>query len=225
MIPDRRPLLIVSLPRNDVTLAVAAKESGAHVLKVHVNVRHLASGTVFGSLTEERPQLERILALGLPTGLVPGEEQMIAPEEISDIRRMGFAFLDAFIDTIRAYFYEADIPVVPALPHTSDEEYVRRARGLPGEWVEAAVVPPTGYGQPPEQSDFDALRRVGEETGKHLIVPTQRRVTLAEVPKYFEIPQVRALMIGAVVTGITPAGIAAATTAFRHAIDRLPAPR
>jgi len=88
MIPDLRPLLIVSLPRNDVTLAVAAKESGAHVLKVHVNVRHLASGTVFGSLPEERPQLEKILALGLPTGLVPGEEQMIAPEEISVIRRM-----------------------------------------------------------------------------------------------------------------------------------------
>ncbi|MGH2400224.1 MAG: hypothetical protein ACRDFA_04180 [bacterium] len=223
MIPNRRPLLIVSLPRNDVTLAVAAKESGAHVLKVHVNVRHLASGTVFGSLSQERPQLEKILALGLPTGLVPGEEQMIEPEEISEIRRMGFAFLDAFIDTIRAYFYEAEIPIIPALPHTSDETYVSRARGLPGEWIEAAIVPSAGYGRSPEPTDFDALRGVGKSTGKHLIVPTQRRVVPADVPKYFEIPQVRALMIGAIVTGVTPSGVAAATTAFRHAIDRIPA--
>jgi hypothetical protein len=148
---------------------------------------------------------------------------MIEPEEISDIRRMGFAFLDAFIDTIRAYFYEADIPVVPALPHTSDEMYVSRARGLPGEWIEAAVVPATGYGRPPEPSDFRALRRVGNSTGKHLIVPTQRRVVPADVSKYFEIPQVRALMIGAIVTGDTPSGVATATTAFRHAIDRIPA--
>ncbi|HET6947732.1 MAG TPA: hypothetical protein VFJ45_07970 [bacterium] len=221
MIPDRRPLLIVSLPRNDPALARAARDGGADVLKVHVNVRHLASGTLFGSLAEERPRLEQILAVGLPTGLVPGEVQMLTKDDIPDIRRLGFAFLDAFIDTIQPHLYEAGIPVVPALPHSSEERYLARARDLPGDWVEAAVVPPEGYRKPVHDGDFTILRHVGEVTRKHLIVPTQRAVRPADVPRYFEIPQVTALMIGAIVTGTTPVPLARATAAFREEIDRL----
>ena len=221
MIPERRPLLIVSLPRNDPALARAATDGGADVLKVHVNVRHMASGTVFGTLAQERPHLEQILALGLPTGLVPGEAQMLTPEEMPEIRRMGFAFLDAFIDTIRPHLYDAGIPVVPALPHSSDERYLAQARDLPGKWVEAAVVAPEGYGRPPEQADFAALRRVGEVTRKRLIVPTQRRIGRDDVARYFEIPQVIALMIGAIVTGLEPDTLGRAAADFRSALDRI----
>ena len=221
MIPERRPLLIVSLPRNDPALARAATDGGADVLKVHVNVRHLASGTVFGTLAEERTRLEQILAIGLPTGLVPGEAEMLAPEEMPEIRRMGFAFLDVFIDTIRPHLYEAGIPVVPALPHSSDDRYVVQARDLPGEWVEAAVVPPEGYGKPPEKADLDALRRVGEATRKKLIVPTQRRLAPDDAGRYFEIRYVTALMIGAIVTGLESASLGTATAAFRRALDRI----
>ena len=193
MIPERRPLLIVSLPRNDPALARAATDGGADVLKVHVNVRHLASGTVFGTLAEERTRLEQILAIGLPTGLVPGEAEMLAPEEMPEIRRMGFAFLDAFIDTIRPHLYEAGIPVVP----------------------------PEGYGKPPEKADLDVLRRVGEATRKKLIVPTQRRLAPDDAGRYFEIRYVTALMIGAIVTGLESASLGTATAAFRRALDRV----
>jgi len=221
MIPDRRPLLIVSLPRNDVALARAARDGGADALKVHVNVRHLASGTRFGTLAEERPRLEPILALGLPTGLVPGEEQMIARDEVAAIRSMGFAFLDAFVDAIRPYLYEAGIPVVPALPHSADDADVTRARDLPGAWVEAGVVPAAGYGRPPDDADFTAYRRVGAVTGKRLIVPTQRRITPGDVPRYFEVPQVSALMIGVIVTGSDAGALGRATARFRRALDRI----
>lgn len=222
-IPDRRPLLIVSLPRNDAALALAAKEAGADVLKVHVNVRHLASGTTFGTLAEERGRLEPILALGLPTGLVPGEEHMIGPDEIPEIRQMGFAFLDAFVTTIQPYLFEAGIPVVPALPHSADDRYLTQARDLPGQWVEAAVVPAEGYGRPPEDPDFAALRKVGKVTKKLLIVPTQRRIAPGDASRYFAIPQVTALMIGAIVTGMDPASIARVTKAFRRALDQIAA--
>ncbi|MDR7450759.1 MAG: hypothetical protein QN141_02435 [Armatimonadota bacterium] len=221
MIPDRRPLLIVSLPRNDPALAAAARQGGADVLKVHVNVRHLASGTVFGTLAQERPRLEQILAFGLPTGLVPGEERMLAPEEMPEIRRMGFAFLDAFVDTIQPHLYEAGIPVIPALPHSADDRFLERSRDLPGDWVEAAVVAPDGYGKPPEKADFVALRKVGKATRKRLIVPSQRWITPAHAVRYFGIPQVTALMIGAVVTGMEAKSLGAATAAFRRALDRL----
>lgn len=221
MIPDRRPLLIVSLPRNDPALARAAEEGGADVLKVHINVKHLASGTVFGSLAEERSRLEEILAVGLPTGLVPGEEQMLTEDEIPEIRRLGFAFLDAFIETITPHLYEAAIPVIPALPHSAADRYVAKARDLPGEWVEAAIVPAEGYGRPVEPADYAALRRVGETTRKKLIVPTQRRVAPDDAGRYFDIAQVTALMIGAIVTGADPVSLGAATQRFRRALDRI----
>ncbi len=223
MIPDRRPLLIVSLPRNDPALAAAARDGGADALKVHVNVRHLASGTVFGSLAEERPHLAEVLRVGLPTGLVPGEEAMVAPEEMPVIRAMGFAFLDVFVTSLAPHLYDAGIPVVPALPHSAEPWHLAAVSRLPGRWVEAAVVPPERYGLPPADADFALLRRVGEVTGKRLIVPTQRRIAPADVGRYFEIPQVWALMIGAVVTGTDPATLAAATVAFRRALDRLAA--
>jgi hypothetical protein len=221
VIPDRRPLLIVSLPRNDVALARAARDAGADALKVHVNVRHLASGTAFGSLAEERPGLQQVLEVGLPTGLVPGDEVMVTPQDVPVIRAMGFAFLDVFVPCIKSYLYDAGIPVVPALPHSTHDRHLLAARALPGQWVEAAVIPPGGYRRPPADSDFEAVRRVGEATGKRLIVPTQRAVRPADVGRYFEIPQVWALMIGVVVTGTGPDTVAITTAAFRRALDRL----
>ncbi len=221
LLPLRRGGLIVSLPRNEVELAKAAREAGADLLKVHVNVRHLASGTDFGSLAHERDRLMDILAVGLPTGLVPGEETMVAPKEMPQIRAMGFAFLDAFVDVMPSYLYDAGLPVVPALPHSIDPRYLNQARDLPGEWVEAAVVPREGYGQPPTPEDFAALRTAAEVTAKRLIVPTQRRVAPTDLPRYFEIPAVAAVTIGAIVTGTDPVSLARVTNAFRRELDRL----
>lgn len=220
-IPDRRGLLIVSLPQNDAVLAEAARRAGADVLKVHINVRHLASGTAFGSLSAERKRLAQILALGLPTGLVPGEKQMVAPQEMFEIKEMGFAFLDVFVEAIRPYLYDAGIPVVPALPHTAERQFLTRARDLPGDWIEAAVVAPEGYGRPPEDADFDALRAAGATTRKKMIVPTQRRVAPSDLARYFEIPQVAAIMVGAIVTGSDVVSLGRATAEFRRELDRL----
>ena len=50
-----RPMvLIASLPRNDPQLAQAALDNGADVIKLHINLRHHASGTHFGALEEEQ---------------------------------------------------------------------------------------------------------------------------------------------------------------------------
>ncbi len=204
-----------------MALAKAAADAGADLLKVHLNVRHLASGTVFGSLAQERDRLHAILAVGLPTGVVPGEEAMVTPEELLQIRGMGFAFLDAFVHVLPRYLYEAGLPVIPALPHSIDRRYLELVRTLPGEWVEAAIVPPEGYGQAPTDEDFAALRIAAKGTGKRLIVPTQRRISPADLPRYFAISAVDAVTIGAIVTGAEADSLARATRAFRRALDRL----
>ncbi len=202
-------------------LARAAAHAGADLLKVHINVRHRASGTEFGSLKAERDRLLEILNVGLPVGLVPGEETMATPNELPQIRAMGFAFLDAFIHVLPPYLYTAGLPVIPALPHSIARHYLIQVRDLPGEWVEAAIVAPEGYGQPPADGDFAALQTAAEVTGKRLIVPTQRQIAPADLSRYFDIPAVSAVTIGAIVTGLDPNSLARTTSAFRHALDRV----
>jgi hypothetical protein len=92
-----RPRLIVSLPQNSPEMARAAAEAGADALKVHTNVKHEASGTVFGSLAEERDNLQRILALGLPTGIVPGVASSLpSREDMAELEAMGLDFFDLY---------------------------------------------------------------------------------------------------------------------------------
>lgn len=215
----RRGLLLVSLPRNDSELARAAIDGGADLLKVHVNVQHRASGTDFGTLAEEMEALAAILDLGTPTGLVPGEEAMVNQEEVPQLRR--FAFLDAYLTHLPLYLYAAGVPVVPAIPHDYPPEALPFLRRLPGEWAEASLVHPEGYGRAPTAGDLVALERAGELSGRRLIVPTQRRLHPQDLGRYFELPAVWAVMIGAIVTGVGAAGIEQATRAFRQSLDRL----
>ncbi len=216
---DRRGLLIVSLPRNDAALARAAAEAGADMLKVHINVHHRASGTRFGSLDEEEQDLSAVLAAGLPTGLVPGEEVMVTQEEMPRLRR--FAFLDAYLTRLPMFLYDASVPVIPAIPHDYSPQELGALGALPGDWLEAALVPPEGYGLNPAAGDLAALARLGEATGRRMIVPSQRRIGPGDLARYFAIPQVWAVMIGVVVTGRTPRSIGLATGAFRRAMDGL----
>ncbi len=98
------PRLIVSLPANSPELARAAAEGGADALKVHLHVRHGASGTQFGSLAEERGSLEKILALGLPTGIVPGAgDRLPTREEMQALAAMGVDFFDFYVHDTPAW--------------------------------------------------------------------------------------------------------------------------
>src|SRR3990170_2178975 len=160
---DRRGLLIVSLPRNDRDPARAAIEGGADLLKGHVDVHHPASGTVFGSLQEEMERLDAILDLDVPTGLVVGEERMVSRVELPLLRR--FAFLDAYLTYLPLYLYAAGVPVVPAIPHDYPADALSFLRALRGEWTEAALVAPDGYGKPPGAGGLGGLAHGGELTG------------------------------------------------------------
>lgn len=216
---SHRGLLVVSLPRNDVSLARAAASAGADLLKVHVNVHHRASGTRFGSLDEEEEHLNDVLGVGLPTGLVPGEEAMVTPDQIPRLRR--FAFLDAYVTRLPLFLYDVGVQVIPAIPHAYPPDALGALAALPGDWLEASLVAPEGYGLDPVADDLVALSRLGQISRRHLIVPTQRRIRPEDLERYFAIPQVWAIMIGAVVTGRTARGIGRTTEAFRRALDAL----
>jgi len=215
----RRGLLIVSLPRNDAALAKAAASAGADLLKVHINVHHRASGTRFGSLEDEEDRLDAILKVGVPTGLVPGEEIMVTREEIPRLRR--FAFLDVYVHRLPLFLYDVGVPVIPAIPHNYPHDAMGSVTALPGDWLEAALVPPQGYGAEPVADDLVALARLGSLTRRRLIVPSQRRLRPEDLGRYFAITHVWAVMIGVIVTGRAARSLGRATEAFRRALDGL----
>lgn len=210
-----RPRLIVSLPANSAALARAAAEAGAEALKVHINVRHEASGTAFGSLAEERGNLERILAVGLPTGIVPGAAGSLpSREDMYELEAMGVDFFD---------LYDHDMPLwlarwqgmtrAVAISQATPIEAICDFASVGFEMVEAAIIAHEGYGQPVSVADVMAYRRVRQATKLPIIVPTQRAILPDDVPALLGIG-INAIMIGAIVTGKEPESLGRATERF-----------
>lgn len=220
-ISDKRGLLIVSLPKNEIKLAKAAKDAGADMLKLHVNVFHQAAGTRFGTLNQERGALEAILAVGLPVGLVIGEEEIVGRRELQDLKQLGFSFIDAYIHMLRPYHFDVGLPVVPALHPQFSQDLLPYLKTLPGEWLEAAVLGKEDYGKEMRVEDLLRLQMIGQLTDRKLIIPTQRKIRPDDLPFLFDIPYVHAILIGTVVTGNTSEGIFRATAEFREKLDTI----
>jgi len=218
-----RPTLIFSLPKNDPALAKAALEAGADALKVHIHIHHEASGTHFGSLAEEKPALQKILTLGLPTAIVVGAEERVASrEEMAEIQEMGFEAFDAYAHHLPAWMFElGGMAKMVAVDDSYTAKSLRELEQMGMDILEAAVVHHTGYGEPMMLSDFTHYCALRESVKVPIVVPTQRKILPEEVPQLFRVCRPNALMIGAIVTGVEPDSIAKATGAFKQALGRI----
>lgn len=215
-----RPRLIVSLPLNSPELAQAAAEGGADALKVHLHVRHEASGTEFGDLAQERPRLERILRLGLPTGVVAGAgDRLPTREEIAELAAMGLDFFDLYGHDMPAWLVAFQgLTRGIAIDASWTPAQLAHYQALGFELVEAAIVPHEGYGRPLTAADLAAYRQVREATPLPIIVPTQRAIRPEEAPLLTVRCGINALMIGVIVTGREPDALRAVTSRFAQAL-------
>lgn len=215
-----KPRLIVSLPANSPELARAAADGGAEALKVHLHVRHDASGTQFGSLAQERPNLEQILALGLPTGIVPGAgDRLPTPEEMGELVAMGLDFFDCYAHDTPAWLMRfAGMTRAVAISSAAQCDHLGDLEALGFELIEAAIVPHAGYGKPLTVADLVGYRQVRRATALPIIVPTQRDLRPEEALILLRETGINALMIGAIVTGRAPASLRAATERFAAAM-------
>lgn len=217
-----RPRLIVSLPANSAELGRAAAEGGADALKVHIHITHDASGTRFGSLAEERGNLEQILSLGLPTGIVPGAGESIPTrEEMEQLASMGMDFFDMYAEDMPAWLigFEGMTRAV-AIHSAAEADTLPDLEGLGFELIEAAVIPHASYGRPLCAADLAAYRRLRRSTKLPIIVPTQRAITPEEAVMLVQDIGIDAIMIGAVVTGKEPGTLREATERFAEALRR-----
>ena len=219
-----RPALLVSLPRNDPHLAEAALEAGADGLKVHLNVTHHASGTYFGSWAEEQHAIRAILAEGAPVGMVPGTaERTITPAEAHGIVGAGIDFFDAYLQDMPKWLPE-ELPAASIMVAFGPGDAARgwQMGRLAGRChlLELSIVPAEEYGTPLQETDLEAYRAICKRYPElPAIVPSQRALRPADVAAILE-TGVRGILIGAIVTGKTPASLGAATRKFAAEVGR-----
>jgi hypothetical protein len=221
------PKLLVSLPANDVELAKAALDGGAAGLKVHINITHAAAGVHFGSLAQEAATIERIVALGLPVGIVPGDgSKMIAPDELARLAELGLDFCDVYLSAMPAWLLSAEGPGIMVAVGTGDMLMERLASlaVLAGvHMIEASIIPHDGYGHPlsvGDLCDYTTAVRTFSPVRRPVIVPTQRRILPDDLPALAG-TGIRGLLIGAIVTGKDAAGIESATRLYAEQLSQL----
>jgi hypothetical protein len=224
--------LIVSLPRNEVELAVAAAKHGASAIKVHMNVEHRASGTLFGGFAAEAETIRRIAqAVDIPVGLMPGADIAALPTnaELEQLASDGLAFLDIYSHHMPLRFIDLSLKLIVAFcdfdGFVEPMFYQTHMTWPPGEgrnriWMaEASIMKPEEYGIPFSWYDFRRLRIMQEYVDAPLLIPTQKAITPDDA-KWLKRVDAGGLMIGAVVTGDTADSIGEATARYRQAIDQ-----
>ena len=221
MLSEKKLTLIMSLPFNDPRLCRAAFDAGADAVKVHINVDHRASGTHFGRLAEERPALEEMLARRSgPMGLVLGGSLESVSLDAKEAGELPFSFHSVYAHHLPAWAVNGKAALMAACNDSYPTELIAAMPACGADVVEASVIPGSEYGQPLSLRDLLLYRRIAETVSVPVVVPTQRAIRPDEVRALISCG-VKALMIGAVVTGKTQRSIADAVAAFRRAIDVL----
>jgi len=214
---------LVSLPANDPDLARAALDAGAHGLKVHINVDHFASGTSFGSLAEEKPRLQEILALaeaaGANVGIVPGAGGKFASKaDFAELAAMGVDYFDAYPGDCPAWAVgQKHLGVMMAAFQGGNLQELAALESLGMTLCEASIMPHEEYGTPMTALDLARYRALRLATSVPIIVPSQKKLVPLDMAQ-LKAAGLNGVLIGAIVTGRVAASIGEATRNFVSAV-------
>jgi hypothetical protein len=201
--------VIVSLARHDLDLAKAARDAGIAAIKVHLNAYHRASGTTFGSFAQERPFFEALAKLGLPLLVMAGQETVPTPKELDALADLGFEGFNVYFDHLQPHLLASRLRPMPALGEKSTDADLEAIKSIPGAMLEASIMPFSGYGQPLNDADLARYADISARAGLPVIAPSQKKFTPADMPR-LKAAGIAAPLLGVVVTGDTPASLAAA---------------
>ncbi len=195
--------IIVSLARHDLDLAKAALDAGAMAIKTHLNAYHRATGTTFGSFSEERPFFEELAKLGCPLLVMAGQETVPSAEEMTALAELGFEGFNVYVDHMQPHLLQSPLRPMPALSATSTPEDVTRIGAMPGCIVEASIMPFERYRTTMTDADLERYATVVATVDVPVIVPSQLALSPHDAKRLRE-AGFSALLLGAIVTGDTP---------------------
>ena len=219
---SRKFVLMVSLPKNDPKLAVAAVESGAQCLKVHINCRHFASGTTFRPWKHERDAIVEVLqAVDVPVGIVTGEENQPGADDLADIQSQRFDFWDLFAKFTPPGHLKLNMGRMVAVDSQWTPDLMKALEQIGIQIIEGSIVPKDEYRTPLNLVDLANYLRLAKSSNMPVLIPTQKAVQPHEVG-YLQRVGAAGLTIGAVVTGLDEASLRTATSQFAAAIAELP---
>lgn len=215
--------MIISLPANDAALAQAALEEGADGLKVHVNVGHRASNTQFGPLSQYEPVFRQIRELCKgPLGIVPADRpEDVERDEMAKLASMDFDFYSIYAHHLPSILIQDERwDRTFAINDSYDLSLITDLQHFGFTALEASIVPGSEYGSPLTMADLLKYRSLARKAGIPVIVPSQRRLIADDLQPLLE-AGVRAVLLGAVVTGRSEQQLRRTVSEFRNAIDRL----
>lgn len=206
--------VVVSLARHDLDLAKAALDSGAYALKTHLNAYHRATGTTFGSFAHERPFFEQLATLGCPLLVMAGQETVPSVEEMEVLADLGFEGFNVYVDHMQPHLLKSRLRPMPALSSTSTPDDIARIAAIPGCIIEASVMEFARYGTAMSDVDLARYAAIAAASPVPVIVPSQLRL-MPEDGQRLKAAGLAAPLLGAIVTGDTPASMEEALRPWR----------
>lgn len=198
-------------------------EEGADGLKFHVNVQHhRASGNGFAGLSAYEHLFRDIRQrFSGPLGIVPGGSyEQIDSDEVERLEQIGFDFTSIFVQHMPLFLlHRRQLKATFAVDYQFDMDLLEQVAEFPIAALEASVIPPEHYGEPLNIKDVLLYRHLVKKAGKPVIVPTQRKIRPEDTAALAD-NGVRAILIGAIVTGNEVDTMRHAVSRFREAIDK-----
>lgn len=223
LLEKKRFSMIISLPANDAALAQAALEEGADGLKVHVNVGHRASDTQFGPLSQYEQVFRHIRELCKgPLGVVPaGSPEDVEREEIAKLGSLDFDFYSIYAHHLPSFMLQEEgWDRTFAINDSYDLSMIADLQDFGFTALEASIVPGAEYGSLLTMADLLKYRYLARRAGIPVVVPSQRKLIADDLQPLQE-AGVRAVLLGAIVTGRSEQQLRRTVSEFRNAIDRL----
>ncbi|QKY70222.1 hypothetical protein [Lentibacillus sp. CBA3610] len=219
MLYEKEFSLIVSLPSNNMETAKAAIAGGADALKVHLNVEHRASGNTFGSLKENLGFFEELVKEFYgPVGIVPGGSlENIHEAELKELEKIGFHYYSVYLKHMPSFMLDLELEKTVAGDSTYSIETLRSMNTSSIDAFEASIIPGEEYGSALIFEDLLKYQSIVNALDIPVIVPSQRKITQSDIPHLVN-TGVKALMIGAVVTGHYAESIESATREIKDSI-------
>lgn len=220
---QKKMALIVSLPKNSYELAEAAWKNGADAIKVHINIDHTASKSTFGSLEENREVFERIIKNSpVPLGIVIGPSADISEMVYEQVIEMGFTFISLYGHAVPVSLMNNEkIGLMFAINDSYDLEEVKYLVKIKAiKSLEMSVLKPEFYGTRLTLRSLAKYHNFSHSINIPTILPTQYKIIPSDV-KYLHWAKIKALMIGAIVTGNTVETLGSTTKQFKDEINNL----
>lgn len=214
MLVADEPTVIVSLPKNDMSMAKAATDAGADGIKVHLNATHRASGTTYGSLEEEKETLQKLCSLDTMVGVVPGQDVATVHRTLSNLSEFPIDFVDGFAHHLPAGAKEmSEVTTWAAPTNEYNLEEVCALDQTSIDAVEAALFSKEEYGSPFSVRHLAKYLSLARSLSLPVIVPTQLDLTPDDAVR-LEDNGITNFLLGSIVIGSSPESIYDTTSEF-----------